>query len=141
MADIVPTTGEDLPRIKEWIASDPFHKGDPSWQAEGLLTGNGILAFCVTDADGPLCFVRLDVRGEMLRLATQFGPEEEVSKKRLVVGLIASGIPAIKTFAEEKGFKGIVFESMNESLIEFMKKQGFNTVENHDYIWFVAERG
>ena len=120
-----PTIESDIEQIREWIQVDSWHKDDPSWSAEGLLTGNGALTFCVADEEGPLCFVRLDVEGDMLRLATQFGPEDKVSKRRLVVGLLSTGIPAITEFGKQKGFKGIVYESINESLIAFMERQGF----------------
>lgn len=125
MAQITLTTSENIRQIREWIAADPFHKDEEQHSAEWLLTGNGALAFCVTDEIGPLCFVRLDAEGEMLRLATQFGPENEVSKKRLVTGLLSAGIPAIVEFAKSKGYKGIVFESISESLIAFMNRLGF----------------
>jgi hypothetical protein len=125
MIKISPTISDDLSQIQEWIAQDPWHKDDPSWKAEGLLTGNGVLCFCLSDDKGPLCFVRLDAEGDMLRLATQFGPESEVSKSRLVKGLLSTGIPAIVEFGKAKDYKGIVYESTNESLINFMKIQGF----------------
>jgi hypothetical protein len=48
-----------------------------------------------------------------------------VSKSRLVKGLLSTGIPAIVEFGKVKGYKGIVYESTNESLINFMKIQGF----------------
>jgi hypothetical protein len=120
-----PTTSEDLSKIRKWIAADSFHKEETQNSAEWLLTGSGALAFCLSDSDGPLCFVRLDAEGDMLRLATQFGPEHEVSKTRLVAGLLSTGIPAIVEFAKSKGYKGIVFESVSESLIAFMGRQGF----------------
>src|SRR5258708_35353293 len=100
-----PTTVEDLPQIHEWIIADPFHKDEDQHSAEWLLTGGGALAFCLSDVAGPLCFVRLDAEGDMLRLATQFGPEHEVSKKRLVTGLLSTGIPAIIEFGKNKGYK------------------------------------
>ena len=129
-----PTTQDDLEQIQEWIDADPYHKDDPTWKAEGLLTGRGVLAFCLSDEISPLCFVRLDAEGGMLRLATQFGPEPEVSKSRLVKGLLATGIPAIIEFGKAKGYKGIVFESTSESLINFMKMQGFfKAAGEHDY--------
>ncbi len=120
-----PTTKQDVPKIEEWIAVDPFHKDEIKHSAEWLLTGNGALAFCVTDAQGPLCYVRLDAEDNMLRLATQFAPENQVSKKRLVTGLLSVGIPAIIEFGKNKGYKGIVFESTSEPLIAFMQQQGF----------------
>lgn len=130
---LTPTTREDIPQIQEWIEADSYHKDDPNWTPESLLTGNGELAFCLMDDQGPLCFVRLNAEGERLRLSTQFGPESEVSKKRLVTGLLSSGIPAIIEFGKQKGFRGIVFESTNPSLIVFMGKQGFFLDKGNDY--------
>lgn len=130
---IMATTEVHLPQIQEWIDADPYHKDEDLHTPGWLLTGGGELAFCVADSDGPLCFVRLDAEGDMLRLATQFAPESEVSKKRLVMGLVSTGIPAIIQFGKDKGFKGIVFESTSESLIGFMNKQGFFKVSGDDY--------
>lgn len=131
---LTSTTENDLSQIEEWIQADPWHKDEDRHTAEFLLTGGGLLAFCLTDEKGPLCFVRLDSEGDMVRLSTQFGPESEIDKKRLVVGLLNEGIPAIKAFAQKMGYKGIVFESTSESLIKFMDKQGFfKAAGEHDY--------
>jgi hypothetical protein len=123
----------DLPQIAEWIKADPWHRDDPRHQPEFLLTGNGLMTFCLTDKEGPLCYVRLDAEGEVMRLATQFAPESEVSKRRLVHGLLSEGIPFIIAFGRESGYKGIVFESTSPSLIAFMGKMGFKSVGGDDY--------
>lgn len=139
MISLETTTEQHLPKITEWIAADPWHRdfhNDPKW----LLTGRGVLTFHIVDDEGPLCFVRLDSEGKMLRLATQFGPENEVSKRRLVVGLLECGIPTIKTFGQENGFKGIVFESASESLIQFMNRQGFFKTERDNEFALVFGR-
>jgi len=133
MINLTPILPDDLEQVREWIQADPWHKDDYRHSAEFLLTGNGLLTFCLMDDKGPLCFVRLDAEGEMLRLATQFGPESEVSRKRLIVGLLSMGIPAIVKFGKDRGFKGIVFESTSESLIAFMDKQGFKAAGGDDY--------
>lgn len=140
MAKITVTTSADLEQIREWIASDPYHKDDPRCTADGLLTGNGTLTFCLQDDEGPLCFVRLDAEEELLRLSTQFGPESEVSKKRLVTGLLSTGIPAIILFAKESKSKGVVFESTSPSLIAFMDKQGFKPKSGDDYALVFEEQ-
>jgi len=127
------TTAEHLPQIAAWIQADSYHKDDPRNQAEFLLSGQGEMTFLIQDAEGTLCYVRLDREGDILRLATQFGPESEVSKRRLVKGLLGEGIPFIIAFARENGYKGIVFESTSPSLIVFMDKQGFKSVGGVDY--------
>ena len=121
MAKLIPTTQEDIKQIKEWISLDLFHKDDPSFKGpEKLLTGQGLLSFCLADDEGSICFVRLDAEGDMVRFATQFGPEAEVSKRRLVIGLLSTGIPALIAFAKNNKYKGLVFETMNESLVTFI---------------------
>lgn len=134
------TTEADLGQIREWVAADPYHKDDPRCTPEGLLAGNGILTFCLQDDEGSLCFVRLDAEAEFLRLSTQFGPEAEVSKKRLITGLLSTGIPAITMFGKENKYKGIVFESTNLSLINFMDKQGFRPKSGDDYALIFEEQ-
>jgi|SRR6266850_612253 len=133
MAKLIPITENHIPQIEEWIKADEWHKNDPTWSAEGLLTGNGALSFCLADDEGPTCFVILYDEGKMLRLSTQFAPEEIVSKRRLVTALLSTGIPGIIQFGKDKDYKGIVYESENESLINFMSKQGFKPVGGLDY--------
>src|SRR5258708_3188847 len=128
MSILAPTTYDDLALIRGWSLVDSWHKDDLSFQAEKMLTGCGILSFCLRDEEGPLCFVRLDAEDDMVRFATQFGPENEVSKKRLIAGMLSTGIPAIAHFARKKGYKGLVFESVSPTLIAFMEKQGFKSV-------------
>lgn len=130
---LATTNPQDLPQIAEWIQADPWHKDDARHTPQFLLTGNGLMSFCLTDEQGPLCFVRLDDEGEIMRLATQFGPESEVSKKRLVAGLLGEGVPYIIAFGRENGYKGIVFESTSPTLIAFMGKLGFKSVGGVDY--------
>lgn len=140
MAKITVTTEADLSQIQEWINADSYHKDVPRCTAEGLLTGNGALTFRLQDDEGPLCFVRLDAEGEFLRLSTQFGPESEVSKRRLVTGLLSTGIPAITMFGKENKYKGIVFESTSPTLIAFMDKQGFRLKSGDDYVLVFEEQ-
>ncbi len=116
------TVEADVPLIKHWMGADPRHSLEVRNSAEWLLTGNGLLSFCVADDKGPLCFVRLDSEDDMTRAAIQFGPESEVSKRRMVVGLMRMGLPAIIRFSKKEGFKGVIFESVSTSLIEFLKK-------------------
>lgn len=133
MATLRPTIAADVEKIESWILQDPFHKDDSRCTPDGLLTGNGVLTFCVQDDEGPLCFVRLDDEHGLLRLSTQFAPESEVNKKRLIVGLLNAGIPAIIEFGKNNGYGGIIFESVNDSLIKFMEKQKFFPVSHDDY--------
>jgi hypothetical protein len=69
----------------------------------------------------------------MVRWSAQFGPEEEVSKKRVVIALLKAAIPAVLKFGRSNKYKGVVFESVNQPLIQFMDKQGFKPVGGDDY--------
>jgi len=139
MLNLSPTTQEDIKQITEWLNADPWHKDDPRNIPELMTTGNGLLSFCLRDDEGTLAYFKLTEKGEMCEIAIQFAPEEVVSKRRLVVGLIEVGIPAMKIFAEQRGYKGLVFESVNPSLIAFGKKQGFESVGNDDYALVFGE--
>jgi hypothetical protein len=122
-------TENDIPQISEWVAADPYHKhqGQPEW----WLTGNGLLAFCLMDDKGPLTYVKLDEEGEYVRIHTQFAPESVVSKRRLVIGMMGC-MKVLKDLYKDK--KGLIFNSLNPSLIAFMgKHQGFKSVGSNDY--------
>ena len=130
MINFSESTESDVSQIVEWTAHDPYHKhqGQPEW----WLTGNGLLAFCLQDSKGPLTFVRLDEEGEYVRIHTQFAPESVVSKRRLVVGMCECLKKLIPLYKETK--KGMIFNSINPSLIAFMDKYfGFKSVGSDDY--------
>ena len=127
------TTSEHLPQIAAWIKADPFHEKVSENNPEFLLTGNGEISFRVEDKLGTVFFFRLDKEGDLLRWAGQFGPREEVSKRRLVIAMLREGLPFIIAFARKNGYKGVVFESVNPPLIAFLGKQGFKSVGDADY--------
>lgn len=85
-------------------------------------------------------YMRLDQEADLMRFHTQFAPENEVSKKR-VVDTILAGLPAIQGEAMKRNLKGLVFESTSKSLIAFMAKLGFKALENtNDYVLKFEER-
>jgi hypothetical protein len=128
---LTPSTEQDLEQLTEWILHDPyhFHRGQPEW----WLTGNdNLLAFCLSDDTGPLCYVRLDSEDGYVRIHTQFAPESVVSKKRLVVGMIGCMRKLIEFYKSSS--KGMIFNSVSPSLVAFMDKQlNFKSVGNDDY--------
>lgn len=141
MIRLLPTTENDLEQIREWVAADPWHKNKESWKGpEGLLTGNGLLSFCLQDEKGPLVYVRLDAEKDLIRIAMQFALESEVSKRRLVVGLAKMGIPAMIEFAKQNSYKGLVFESINQALIGFGDRFGFRSIGDNDYALIFEEQ-
>ena len=121
----------DIPQIEEWIAKDPYHKHQG--QSEWWLTGNGLLAFCLQDDKGPLTYVRLDEEGEYVRIHTQFAPEEIVSKRRLVLGMVQCLTELVKIY-QSQSKAGLIFSSVSPLLIAFMKKYfNFKSVGGDDY--------
>lgn len=125
------STVSDLPQLEEWIAHDPyhFHQGQPEW----WLTGNGLLAFCLMDGRGPLCYVRLDDESGYVRIHTQFAPEAVVSKRRLLVGMNQCMTKLIELY--QSTHSGMVFNSISPSLISFMMKRfGFVLDKDDDYV-------
>ena len=107
MINFSESTSADVKQITEWTSRDLYHSEEyPEW----WLTGNGLLAFCLMDERGPLAYVRLNAEGEYVRIHTQFAPESVVSKRRLVVGMIACVKKLIEIYkADEK--KGLIFGS------------------------------
>jgi hypothetical protein len=133
MIKLTETTQSDVEQIREWLAADPWHRDDSRNVPELMTTGNGMLSFCLQDDKGPLAYFKLTEEGQLARIAIQFAPEEVVSKRRLIVGLVKAGIPAMRMFASGNGFKGLVFESISPSLISFGERQGFKSVGSDDY--------
>lgn len=131
--EFTPSTFDDIEQLTEWISHDPyhFHQGQPEWWLTGM--DDSLLAFCLMDERGPLCYVRLDAEGEYVRIHTQFAPLSVVSKRRLVVGMIQA-IRTLTDLYKTNGSKGLVFNSVSPSLITFLEKHlGFKPVGNNDF--------
>jgi hypothetical protein len=125
------STEQDVKQITEWISRDPYHvdQNFPEW----WLTGNGLLAFRLDDVQGPLSYVRLNEEGEYVRMHIQFAPEDIVSKRRVVVGLIGLVGKLVEVYRADKK-KGLIFRSISPSLIIFADKNlGFKSAGNNDY--------
>jgi hypothetical protein len=136
MLRLIATEKTDLEQIREWMKEDPWHSHLPNQTAEELLTGSGLLCFCIQDDKGPLVFVRFDRDKDenLLRVSTQFAPESEVSKRRLIVGLTRILIPTIVRYGTKNKFDGAIYKSFSPKLIEFMSKFGFRPAGNNDYV-------
>lgn len=117
------STQQDIEVIQAWTSLDPYHKdrNDPFW----WLTGEGLLAFKWVDDDGTVFYLRGDDNENLFRISIQFGPEEVVSKKRLVIGML-NAWPMMVKFAQDRGYEGVVFTSVSPKLVQFMHKPPFN---------------
>jgi len=140
MINISEIIQDDVPQIAEWIAADSWHSRDPKWQnPEYMITGCGLMSFCLEDESGPLAYIQLLDDEDDARIAMQFAPEEVVNKRRLILGLIKVGIPVMKGMAEGFGKKGLVFETFSPSLIGFAENNGFQRVGETDDYRFAIE--
>jgi len=88
----------------------------------------------VYDDIGPVLFFRLDIEGENIRLNCQFGPEDEVSRKRQA-SAICEVFPKLVDLTSIPEAKGIVFYSVSSDLISFMKKMGFEDWKENEFIF------
>ena len=142
MINFVNTIVDDEPQILEWMQADPYHSSKVDVMERGWwLTGaNCQLAGAVDDESGPVLYYRFDEEGSLVRMHTQFGPPEQVSKQR-VVQAISDAIAVVSVLFKEQGFKGIVFESTSGSLIRFMSKLGFKAKldSNNDFVLMFEE--
>lgn len=118
-----PTEVTDVPQLIDW--------GVPEDRTPEWLSGNSLLlSFCLSDDQGPLLFCRYEPENGLARMYTIFGPEEEVSKKRIVMGMVA-GLPIVYEFMKNKELKGIIYNTENESLVKWMSDhQGFKSTED-----------
>jgi len=142
MVSFVPTNHEDQANIRKWIQQDPFHKADyTEAMADAMLTGaeNCILSCAVKDEGGVVFYLQLKWDGDLVRIGTQFGPAEEVSKSR-TAHCITEALPAVIVLSKGKGAKGLVFYSNSASLIKFMSRWGFEPRGEDDYVWMFQEK-
>lgn len=131
------STASDIPQLIDWISADPFHHNmNPEWWLTG---GECLLAFVVMDDAGPTMYVRLDEEGDLVRVHVQFGPEDEVSKKRVAASL-KDGFVRVADFVKTSQKKGLVFESESPLLILFLEKMGFKSVGGTDYKFMFQEK-
>lgn len=115
-----------LPLLTHWIESDKHHRGD---SAEWWFTP-GVLNSVIEDEVGIVCFVKLVKTDIGLTLHTQFGPQSEVSVRRLIP-VILEAIPKIIEVAKPYG--SLSFQSVSPRLISFMKRFGFEqSTESED---------
>jgi hypothetical protein len=126
MINFTPTTYADRVQILQWITLDPYHTQDASEESVDLfLTDRDNLLSCaVKDEEGIVFYLQLRQEGELVRIGTQFGPEDQVSKKR-VVEAIKDALVSTKVLVESAGAEGFVYESVSPSLIKFMSSFGF----------------
>jgi hypothetical protein len=121
---LTSSTGQNIEQLSAWIAADPDHSGEMS--AEWWVTGSegSLLAFRLDDACGPLCYVRLDEKDSngLIRLHTQFAPRQQVSKVRLIKGMLWC-VPVVQKFCEQQNSSNIIFQSSNTLLVGFMKRK------------------
>ena len=128
---LAPTTEQDTQQLINWITADPYHKDcdNPVW----WFTGNGILSYKIVDSQGVTMYVRTEADNNLLRLHTQFGPDCEVSKIRVIKSLLWA-LPKMESVGKQFDLTGFVFKSESVSLINFMKlKFGFVSIGNDDY--------
>ena len=130
--ELAQTLQQDITQITRWAEQDidPAHRDiDPYW----WLTGNGILCYKIVDSQGVTMYVRTEADNNMLRLHTQFGPESQVSKIRVIKSLLWA-LPKMEVVGKQFELTGFVFRSQSELLINFMTlKFGFESLSGDDY--------
>jgi hypothetical protein len=129
--ELQASTDRDIDQLLEWIILDPYHRDqvNPFW----WLTGNGILSYKIVDSQGTTMYVRLEADSKLMRIHTQFGPEDQVSKLRVIKSLVWT-LPKMEAIGNKHELTGFVFKSTSPSLIKFMiTKFGFTPIGNDDY--------
>jgi hypothetical protein len=131
MIQLVVSSEEDISNIQRWTDADPFHRGQDS--PEWWLTGTGFLSFRLDDEQGPLVYVKIMEEGSSYRIHCQFAPVEEVSKRRLAVGMLKA-FPVVMDYLSKQGAEAAVFNTISDSLRLSFMSQGFVPEDNCDYV-------
>jgi hypothetical protein len=131
---VKPTFIEDVEQIRAWseIDIDESHR---KTNPEFWLTAapGSYFAGAIEDADGIVLYFRFEKEGELLRMHTQFAPENLVSRRR-VAEAISAVLPNYSRMVQADGITGIVFETKFPELAAFMSKIGFQKAGGDDFI-------
>ena len=117
----------DRQLLTDWIAADPDHAGKNT--ADFWIIPS--TSFAIEDSAGPIMFVRQETQADGdLRVHVQFD-----SKARLrTAKALSEALPRVKDSARNAGCKGMIFESVSPSLINFCcKLHDFKSVGHNDY--------
>src|ERR1700684_1692780 len=124
MIKLVPSTEQDVETIKMWAEQDidpAHHSISPFW----WVTGNGLLSYRIEDGKGVTMYVRLDSENGLMRNSTQFAPEPEGSKIRVVKSILWT-LPKMEPVGRQFGLTGFIYQSVSPALVSFMStKFGF----------------
>jgi hypothetical protein len=125
------TLEQDLSTIMEWQAQDTSKS--PNLPHSFWLTGSDSnpVTCRVSDEQGVLLYLRMDVEGSGLRMHTLFLPDSKEGRKR-VATLLGNHFLA---FAAQMSAHGdsITFESTSPSLVNYMMLLGFRSAGGNDY--------
>jgi hypothetical protein len=130
---------QDYKMIARWIEEDIFHHGKMTadWWIPNPDNPGSSYYICVEDDIGCVIFMRIDPENDLFRLHAQFAPVEEVSVLRTAKCIFRTVDALEKEF--KKQCKGLILQSVNEPLIQFMLKKGFKPCGNDDYILQLGE--
>jgi hypothetical protein len=131
---VKPTYTEDVEQIRAWseIDIDESHR---KTNPEFWLTAapGSYFAGAIEDADGIVLYFRFDKEGDLLRMSTQFAPENFVSRRR-VAEAISAVLPSYSRMVQADGITGIVFETKFPELAAFMSRIGFEKAGGDNFI-------
>lgn len=117
----------ELPLIQEWIDKDPDHSAKGMKSSFFALPDH--VAFAVTDAKGPVMFVRLDPEPPAMRLHIQFIPESPTRIARA----LALNFQEVREQIEKCGATKLIFDSISPRLTRFCERLwGFTRIKGTD---------
>ena len=122
-----PCVFGDLGLATWWTSQDPAHATttDPKFWIEQTLKDN---SFILEDRVGEIFFFKMSLTDtpKEIEIHIQFAPHDEVSRQRVMHGLI-HGFEWLQKELSQIGFETIYFNSMDRGLIHFCgRRLGFN---------------
>lgn len=118
---IRPLTPEDQPLIEQWIAGEPQH-ADNTWD---FYTAPNSRTVIYEDEQGPVFAVRYS---SALRVDMEFPPNIDPERVRAT---FKEGFADVAGQAREQKFSEIVFDSVSQKLIGFLRAFGFKTCPDY----------
>lgn len=134
------TTLEDIPKIGEWIATDPAHVGIFKAEdfillpdAEGVMP-KGVQCIEVLDDKGTVFYLRFR---NALIVETQFSPNPDshdfryLRQQLRVSKALKETLAYFSVASKNLGYYALFFNSVSNSLINFFEGLGFKRLTNY----------
>ena len=121
MTLIRPIAEADRPLIESWIRAEPDHANN-TFEFYGQPGAKTVI---YEDEEGPVVAVRYS---SALRIDMEFA---NIANRERIRAVMTGEIPGVFQQAKQQGFSEIVFTSVSQKLIGFLREFGFDSCPDY----------